>query len=73
VTDFTVLEQRQQLPLVDAEIHPRKPGAQERNRVVGTEVGPRPAVPDVALGDHALDDLQDRRGVGPGVALARSE
>ena len=37
----------------------------------GPRSAPRAAVPDVALCDHALDDLQDGRRVGPGVPFAR--
>ena len=73
VTDFTVLEQRQQFALVDAEVHRNEPSAQECDRVVGPEIRSRAAVPHVALCDHALDDLQDGRRVGSGVPLARTQ
>jgi len=36
-------------------------------------VGSGAAMPDVALCDHALDDLQDGRRVGPGLPFARTQ
>ena len=61
VAELAVLQQRDQPLLVDPELHRLQPRSQQRDRVVGPEVGARRPMADIALLEHAFDDPQDRR------------
>ena len=70
VAQLALLEQLEQLALVDTEVHRDQPGAQQRARILGPEIAPSRALPDVALAHHSLDDLEHRRRVGAGLLVA---
>ena len=70
VAELAVLQQRDQPLLVDPELHRLQPRPQQRDRVVGPEVGARRPMADIALLEHAFDDPQDRRGLRARGAVA---
>ena len=70
VAELAVLQHRDQPPLVDPQLHRLQPGAKQRDRVVGPEVGAGGTVADVSLREHAFGDPQHGRRIGPRGAVA---
>ena len=65
MAEAAVLQARDQLGLVQRQLHAGQPAAQQGACVLGAEVAGALAVAQVALAHHPLDDPQHRRGVGP--------
>ena len=73
VAEVLGLQEGEQLRSGDLEVDGGQPGAQQRARIFGAEVGADRARPRVALGHHPLDHLQHSAGVGSGGVLARPQ
>ena len=63
VAEVLVLQQREQVALVEAQVDGLQPGVQQAARVVGAEVGADRAAPHVSFAHDALDHGQHRARV----------
>ena len=63
VAEVLVLQVREQLALVEAQVDGLEPGVQQAAGVVGAEVGAHRAAPDIAFAHDALDHGQHRARV----------
>ena len=65
MAQLPVLQFSQQRLLVDVQIHAVKPGPQQREGMLRTQIPANRALTEIALAHHSLDDREYRRRVRP--------